>query len=502
MKDTVTRQRLTRAYDYDANCGELGDAPGLRVLSDEKFRRIHEAALEVLEEVGVTIATVEARELLVGAGCTLADEKIVRIPPRVVEDALDSAPKRVVIYDREGNEALLLEGTNCHFGMGITAIFFRDPVTGERRPARTEDVALVCRVADALPNLDFIGTPLVVKGTPEAPLEIVNQLGFAAMVSNTTKPLLLLTEDATVLTDNLDIAAAVVGGDRALRERPFVLPILSSVSPLVLNVDTLEKLFVCVDRGIPVRCGSSPMAGATAPVSIAGMLTTCIAETLSGLAVAQLRRSGAPFMMGNTPAILDMKTTNIVYTSPETMVLSAAVAEMAHYYGLPVWGGGCFCSGTVADEQTALEQMVGAFNAVLAGIHVVPYVGGMEAGLSFSLESAVMGDEIIGMVRRIMRGMPVDDESLALDTIRAVGPGGNFLETEHTFRHYKKEQWQPTLLCRTTYDSWVESGSKSMGDRVKEKLAGIIESHRVKPLPEGVQTRISEIIERRMQSLS
>ncbi|MEE9248991.1 MAG: trimethylamine methyltransferase family protein, partial [Dehalococcoidia bacterium] len=117
-------------------------------------------------------------------------------------------------------------------------------------------------------------------------------------------------------------------------------------------------------------------------------------------------------------------------------------------------------------------------------------------------ESAVMGDEIIGMVRRIMRGMPVDDESLALDTIRAVGPGGNFLETEHTFRHYKKEQWQPTLLCRTTYDSWVESGSKSMGDRVKEKLAGIIESHRVKPLPEGVQTRISEIIERRMQSLS
>ncbi len=154
------------------------------------------------------------------------------------------------------------------------------------------------------------------------------------------------------------------------------------------------------------------------------------------------------------------------------------------------------------DQQTAVGQMMGVYSCILAGAHVVPYIGGIEAGLCFSLEAAVMGDEIIGMVRRIMRGLPVDDETLALDTIRAVGPGGNFLETEHTFRHFRKEQWQPTLLCRTTYDSWVEGGSKLMGDQVKEKLAHIIESHQPKVLPDEVRAEMSRIIDRRMQSLA
>ena len=154
------------------------------------------------------------------------------------------------------------------------------------------------------------------------------------------------------------------------------------------------------------------------------------------------------------------------------------------------------------DQQSALGQMMGVYGCILAGAHCVPYIGGLEGGLSFSLESAVMGDEIVGMVRRIMRGMPVDDETLALDTIRAVGPGGNFLETEHTFRHYKSEQWQPTLLCRSTYDSWFESGGKLMGERVKEKLAHIIESHRPEPLPDEVKAEMSRIIDRRLQSLT
>ncbi|MEE9199775.1 MAG: trimethylamine methyltransferase family protein, partial [Dehalococcoidia bacterium] len=171
------------------------DAPRFRLLTDEKLHRIHEASLEVLEDVGVRIATEAARELLADAGCKVIDEDIVKIPRRVVEDAIDSAPKRVVIYDREGNETLILQGNNTHFGMGVTGLNFLDPETGERRDATITDMGLVCRVADALPNIDFVSTPLVTRATPEYPQEVVNQREFEAMVSNTTKPLFVLVEN-------------------------------------------------------------------------------------------------------------------------------------------------------------------------------------------------------------------------------------------------------------------------------------------------------------------
>ncbi len=482
--------------------GELGDTPRFRLLSDEKLRRIHEASLELLEDVGVRIATEESRELLADAGCTVTDGEIVKIPCRVVEDAIDSAPKRVVIYDREGNEALILQGKNTHFGMGVAGLYFIDPETAERRNALVEDIGLACRVADALPNIDFVATPLVTRATPESPQEIVNQREFEAMVSNTTKPLFVLVENATSLEDILDMASAVAGGAEAMREKPFVVPYLNNVSPLVYNAETLDKILLSVDRGIPVRCIPSPLAGGTVPVTLAGTVAVANAESLCGLVISQVRRRGAPHIIGFASSILDMKTANITYSSPEGSILSMAAAELGHYYDLPVAGSGCFCSSMGADQQAALEQMMSAYSCMMAGLHLVSQIGGMEAGLSFSLEAAVMGDEIIGMLRRIMRGLPVNDEALALDTIRAVGPGGNFLETEHTFRHYKREQWQPTLLCRTTYASWVEMGEKLMGDRVKEKLAEIIRTHQPRPLPDEIKAQMSATIQRRKRSPS
>ncbi|MFQ5875255.1 MAG: trimethylamine methyltransferase family protein, partial [Dehalococcoidia bacterium] len=466
----------------------------------EKLHRIHEASLEVLEKVGVRITTEPVMKLLTDAGCTATKEDIVTIPRQLVEGAIESAPKRIVIYNREGEEALFLEGKNTHFGLGATALYFRDMESGERRDARIEDVDLACRVADALPNIDFAVNPLVTKATPEIPQKIVNQCEFEAMVNNTTKPLRLLLANSTALEDILDMAEAVAGGPEELRQKPFIIPFLSVVSPLVYNVDTLEKLLLAADRGVPMRCGSAPIAGGTGPVTLAGTVVVAIAEILGEVVISQLRCPGAPVIMGNSPTIVDMKTVKQCGV-PEWGLLSMAMAEMAHYYGLPVQNG-CFFDAMDTDQQNALEQMMSAYSSILAGIHLALYIGLLDGGLTFSPESAVLGDEIIGMVRRIMRGIPVDDEALALDTIRAVGPGGNFLETEHTFRHFKKEQWQPTLLCRTTYDSWVEGGGKLMGDRAKDKLADIIRDHQVKPLPDEVRAEMSRIIDRRMQSLA
>lgn len=490
-----------KAFDFDRHCGELGDAPRFRLLSDVKLERMHEASIQVLEEVGVRITTPAALKLLSDAGCTVVGEDTVKISRSLVEDAIASAPKRIVIHDRTGNERLFLEGKNTYFGLGITGIKFLDPEGGAERDFTLEDIALACRVADALPNLDLIGTPGVVKETTEMPQAIVNQYEFAAMVTNTTKPLTVLVENGTILRDVLDMAGAVAGGADMLRERPFVIPYLNCVSPLIYNPDTLDKLLLSAEWGIPVLCIPAPQAGATGPVTLAGAIATGNAETLCGLVLSQLKRRGAPFITGCDPAIMDMKTGNIAFGAPEQSMLMIAAAEMAHYYGLPVTGLGCATDSKRPDQQAAMEQTMSAYSCLLAGVHLIPYVGFLESGLIFSLEGAVMGDEVVGMLRRITAGVPVDDETLALETTRSVGPGGNYLQEEHTLKHFRTELWQPTVLTRATHARWEEEGGKLLGDRVKERLAEIIRSHEVEPLPDQAGARIAEIIEERKRSL-
>lgn len=491
-----------REFDLEKHIGDLGDSPRFRLLSDDKLERIHEASLDLLENVGIKITTAAAVKLLTAAGCTVTGSDIVQIPRQVVEEAIESAPKRIVICDREGKERLFLEGRNTYFGLGITGLMFHDPRTGERRDFLLEDISLACRVADALPNLALIGTPGVTKETREIPQEIVNQHEFEAMVNNTTKPLTILVENASILGNIFEMAAVVAGGVEVLQERPFVISYLNNVSPLVYNAETLDKLLLSAEWGIPMLCIPAPMAGATAPVTLAGTIALGNAETLCGLVLSQLMNSGTPFIMGCDPALMDMQTGNISFAAPEQSLLMIAAAELAHYYGLPVTGLGCISDSIAIDQQTALEQMMSAYSCMLAGVHVVPYSGFIEVGVSFSLEAAVMADELIGMVKRIMKGVPVDEETLALDTIHSVGPGGNFMGEEHTLRHFRTEQWRPTLLSRTTFAAWEERGRKQMGDRVKEKLAEIIQSHQVNPLSDDVKAALSEIIEKRKRSFS
>jgi trimethylamine--corrinoid protein Co-methyltransferase len=471
------------------------DLPVIRLLSEEKVVRIHDAAIEVLEKTGIKVATESARKLLADAGCTVSrGSDIVKVPRRIVEDALTLCAKEITIYDRQGVECMRLGGRRTYFGMGTTCIYFRDVVSGERRDACVEDIALACRVFDALPNLDFAANPLVAKPTENIPQKIVNQVGFEAMVSNTTKPLLILGETAKILRGNLDIAAAIVGGIDALRRKPFVCVYPSIISPLYFDSDTLERFFLAAERGIPIRCGSSPLSGATAPVTIAGMLVVCIAESLGGIVITQLRSPGTPVFIGNTPGIMDMKTGNLSYSSPEASMTSMAVAEMAHHYGLPVLSPAAFSSSMDADMQAALELMMSIYSCCLAGSNLIAHIGGLEAAMGFSLESVILGDEIIGMTKKIIKGIPVNDETMALEAIHSVGPAGHFLDSQHTFQHFRKEQWQPTVLNRAAFEVWSQQGGKPMRRRVKEKLNEIIKTHQPRPLPDEVQGQISKII--------
>ncbi len=428
--------------------------------------------------------------MLAEAGCTVTGET-VSIPPAVVEEAIASAPKRIAIYNRDGDPVLDLGSETVYFNSGYTSLEFFDLDTGERREYTLDDCCVASRLADALPNIDIVGHPGSVRPTEENPLEVINHLEFEAMLTNTGKPLHVLVADAEILNDCYDMAEAVTRTNGAeLRDRPFVMPYVNPISPLAYNEEVTDKLIVTADRGVPVICGPMPLAGGTAPVTMAGTIAQGTAETLAGLVITQTRQKGVPFIMSTAAyAPLDMGTGNIAL-GPEGLLMQLGSVEMGHYLGLPVRGGYAWTGqrGTI-DGDSGRYQMMGALAAMLAGRNA-----GVLAGTGPALESCVAADELIGMLKTIVSGVHVDDETLALDVIRDVGPGaGTYLGHEHTFRHFR-DFWQPGLMPYVSHETWEAQGSRTMDDRVRERTREIVVTHRPKPIPESARNAIAGII--------
>jgi len=469
------------------------DAPSFRVLSDAQRQRIHEAAVGLLADPGVRITTEAARLLLLDGGATLVDDDVVRIPASVIEDALASAPRTFTLHDRDGAERIFLGEGRAYFGTGVTALAYEDPATGDIDDFTLEDFAALARLTDALPNLDFIASPGVVRAGPVLPQSIVNQREFVALVTGTTKPIMPLVEDAAALADIFEMAAIVAGGRDALRERPFVVPYLNSVTPLMFNGETLDKLLLSADWGVPVVCQAAPTLGATGPVTAAGTAVLCAAETLAGLAIAQLRRRGTPYVTGSMPMAMDMRTGDVTGGGAPGLLVYLAGVEMARFWGLPQVGSGGSADSKVADEQGAREAAVAIMQDVLEGVDLSFDVGSLEMGLTTSAIQVVMADEAIEVARGVLRGVPTDDESLAVDVIREVGIGGHFLATRHTARH-QRELWMPTLTSWESRRAWEERGSRSLRDRARERAVELIASHETPALPDSTMAEMEAVI--------
>ena len=479
-------------YDIDRNLGDLGDHPRLRVLNDTKLKRLHQATLEVLETIGIKMTRPETRAMMAAAGCTV-DGQIVKMPPQLVEDAIAAAPKQITIYNREGEEALHLGGPAVYTMTGYTDLDFFDVETGERRPYSLDDFRLAAHVADALPNVDAVGQPGVVRPTAENPLAVINHLEVEAMLAHTSKPLHLLVASAEILNDCFEMAeaVAVANGARCLAEKPFVMPMLNPISPLMYADETIDKLLLTVDWGLPVICGPMPMAGGTSPATLAGTIVQNTAESLAGLVISQVRRRGAPYVMITFAVTLDMQTGDYA-SGPETALLNLGILELGHYYGLPICGSwiGSGYRG-VLDAETGWKQMLGGLGGLLAAGNA-----GMGVGLGPSAEACVLADELVGMLKVMMQGVPVDDETLALDVIRQIGPGGGmFLDSDHTLRHFR-EYWQPGLMNRKSYAEWAAAGRPTIQDLAREKVRHILRTHRPKPIPAAAQQKIAAIIAR------
>jgi trimethylamine--corrinoid protein Co-methyltransferase len=463
--------------------------PRLQVLSEDQKETLFLSVLEVLERTGVRVDNDEGLELLSSAGACIGPHRRVCIPSYLVEDALACAPGRITIYNRLGERVVFLEDHRVHFCSQVDSTFFFDPFDGTRRACVRADARLGAVVCDALPNIDMVSFSSLYSDVPG---QIAIRIGHKDTVMNCTKPLMHGTGDFASLKAIAEMAAMIVGGWDELARRPYYVHYAEPLSPLTHTDEGVAKLLFCVEHGIPVIYTPMTLAGSSAPVTAAGNLVACIAESLSGLVMAQLKQRGAPFIFGGVPTIIDMSTMLVSYGAPEMSLWSAALTEMAHYLHLPVFSTAGCTDAVAFDQQAAAESAISCLMAALSGANLVHDVGFTEAANSASLELIAATDEFIGMIGCIMDGIEVTPETLALDVIDQVGPGGTYFGEKHTVRHFR-ENWFPSLLNRRNYEQWAAAGSLSLGDKANQHVRQILQEHKPEPLSPEVVAELDEM---------
>jgi trimethylamine--corrinoid protein Co-methyltransferase len=470
----------------------MSKKPLFKIFTDEEVQSIHFAILEVLERTGVKIMAPRAVEILHAHGCRIDRERVF-IPSYLVEEAIQKAPKRFRLYDREGNPAFEVGGKESHFGTGPTTPYVLDVRTGERRPTRVDDIADAARVCDALKNIEWI---MPLGSAQDVTPGVADVYEFEAAVVNTNKPIAFISSGGQGVRDVVQMAATARGDMQSLIQKPFIVAFPEPICPLVHPKDAVEEILAAAETGIPLAYFPGPMTGATSPVTLAGTIVLAMADALTGLVIAQLVHPGNPMVLGIAVNVMDMSTGALCCGPPEFSLGNAAHAEVLQYYGLPSWGTAGLTDSKIVDEQAAVESTFSCVMNALAGLNMVHDSGYMEIGMCGSIDMVVLTDEILNMVRRVLRGIEVNLDTLAVQVIDAVGPGGNFLTEDHTLRYCREETTLMKMMDRSNFAHWKEKGGLTLGRRINARSRELLAHHEPPQLEESKRKEISAIRKR------
>jgi trimethylamine--corrinoid protein Co-methyltransferase len=368
-----------------------------------------------------------------------------------------------------------------------------DPFTGERRPWKKEDIGNATRITDALPELDAM-FPLGSLADDYGSDCFVHEVH--AMMLNTTKPLIYLSQDVADTKAISEMAAVIAGGWDKLRERPFLLQYDEVLSPLKHKNHAFDKFMYLADVGLPVRYGAFTMAGASSPVTLPGAAAQSLAEALVGLIACQLKRPGLPYVMAILPGIMDLKLGILSSGAPEYHLFHAIYTELCHELQLPVMATAGITDSKAVDAQAGAETLWSFLCAALSGCHLNIGAGSMESHLIGSFEHLVLSNECIAAVRRFMKGAPIDGNTLARQVIQDVGEGlplKIFMDQQHTTDNFKSAQWQPEVFNRNNFQAWTGKGSPTTQDLCNAKVRSILETHKPEPLPDNIMVQLEEI---------
>ena len=454
-------------------------------LSGEEVKRIDWAGRRILERVGLRVLHqgILTRLKAAGANVDVADQR-VRFPGQWLDEFLGKAPPRFVLYSRDGSNDLKLGAGRVYFGNGGRVFRVLDMATGGYRPTLLRDVIDTACLVNSLDNVRFY---IIACQAHDVASPHYHLNDFFHAFNNTSKHVMGGCDTLEGVKQMWDLASFIAGGEDQLQRRPFVSLITNPISPLTLDSGTLEILEFCALRGIPVTCAPAPIAGATAPASLAGALAQMHAEAVAGVAIAQVLCPGARVMYGAVPTAMDLRTMDLTMGSVETAMMNACAVHLAKRYHLPIYASAGVTDAKVPDIQSGFEKGVSCLLVGMAGADYIHLAAGiLDSGNSISYEQFVIDDEILGMVHRVLEGIDVDDEGLALECIEKVGPGGNYVTEEHTIGQMFKQFFYPTLTVRMNFDIWENRGKPTPLTRAHELAQERKKAHQTALDPEQV----------------
>jgi trimethylamine--corrinoid protein Co-methyltransferase len=441
----------------------------LKVLSDEEVRAIHAASLDILEHCGVKILSPRLFSLLAEKGlATDSGRRVVFFRPREVEAALEKVPPRFDVFDRDGKAAFTLGDGVSRIAAGHNAVNWVDSESGLTRPSTVADVELFSRICQALPHIDMIGIPVMPQDSPDPRATLLH--GIRAVVQNSSKPIFFSTDNPRVNRAAIECCRAAVAGK--LEEKVYGITQLSPTSPLYWEEGVSEAILDTLGTGVPIALLPEPIAGVSAPYTLAGLLTMHNAECLSGIAMIQILSPGTKLMYGSSWTTSNMATGAALVGSTETSICRIAGAQLARFYRMPSHTTAPNSDNHAHDEQSAWEKTFSSFCAVGAENDLIVNCGMFATGLTCSHEQLLMDEEISGYSRRIAAGIEVTPDTIAADLIKERGPQGEtFLTAEHTLRWLRSAEYAPPRLAVSgLYASWASQGSKDTYRIARDRL--------------------------------
>ena len=460
-----------------------------RLFNENDVANLHEHVCRLLSEIGVRVKSKRAFEIFRrgGADCDPVSE-LVKIPVSMLENTIRIAPSKIIIHGRDEKHDAVLEKNRVHFGTGGTVMNVFDFNTGEKRHSAVSDLRDLALLTDALDNIAFHVIHTYPGDVSESDVD-VNR--FFWSILNTAKPVMGGMYTMQGLKDAIRISEMIAGGEAKLRERPFVSFITLMVSPLVMDWHYTDFLIEIALKGLPVAVPSEPLSGATAPVTLAATIAINLAESLAGLTLTQLVNPGCPAFIGTTSSIMDMSTGTYVAGAIESSLINAGIAQMAQYYDLPLYATGGQSDSKLNDSQAGYESALQALTLGLSGANWVhDALGLLENCTAVSYEKTVIDNEILGNVLRVLKGVEVNEETLAFDVIKEAGPGGNFLANDHTVEHFRNEFYLPKVSDRLDRAAWLKNGGLDAHARAHRIARGIITAHKAKPIDPKVEAEI------------
>lgn len=463
----------------------------VQFLTPEQIHRVHETSLRVLSEIGVQVPHEKVRSLFADAGAHVDHSERVRLPHEVTMRLVGRAGKEFTLVGRDPDRRAIFGAGSRNYNSSAGQASWLDTPGGTRRYGTLGDVTSASRLGDALAGLTMVGA---MADPHELPTSWRCVEVLATMLRATTKPIKFWFHDRASAKYLVEMMIALRGSEAEATRQPLCYPLMEPITPLRFPYNGLDLLFETARINLPVAIGPMAQMGLTAPGTLAGTLVMQNAEVLAGIAATQVIKPGMPVCYGGICHAFDMGSTQVIFGGPEQALFGVALTQMGKHYGLPVYVNTGLTDSKRPDAQAGIEAGITMALTAAAGADIFGHLGISGADQGASLDMLVMQNEIIAYVEQLMRTPEFDDDALGFDEIAAVGPGGTFIDRDHTAEHFRRELWFPQLLDRQYYQAWLETGASTLEERAHARREALLQEHTPDPLSVDLDKELTRIV--------